>query len=45
MHKIYLATTIKYGLGSNDPEELANYNKIREEMDEMKKGMSLRWNK
>ena len=38
------------GLGSNDPEELAYYNKIREEIDEMKKetvkkGIPLRWNK
>lgn len=50
MHKIYLAATKKYGLGSNDPEELAYYNKIRGEMDEMKKemvkkGIPLRWNK
>ena len=37
MHKIYLAATMKYGLDSNYPEELAYYNKIREEMDEMKK--------
>ena len=28
---------MKYGLGSNDPEELAYYNKIREEMDNIKK--------
>ena len=28
---------MKYGLGSNDPEELAYYNKIKEEMDDMKK--------
>ena len=33
----FLAATMKYGLGSNDPEELAYYNKIREEMDEIKK--------
>ena len=26
-----------YGLGSDDPEELAYYNKIRKEMDDMKK--------
>ena len=50
MHKIYLAATLKYGLGSNEPEELAYYNKIREEIDEMKKetvkkGIPLRWNK
>ena len=37
MHKIYHAATMKYGLGSKDPEELAYYNKIRGEMDEMKK--------
>ncbi len=37
MHRIYLAATMKYGLGSNDPGELAYYNKIREEMDNMKK--------
>ena len=49
-HRIYLAATMKYGLGSTDPEELAYYNKIREEMDDMKKdtvkkGIPLRWNK
>ena len=37
MHRIYLAATMNYGLGSNDPEELAYYNKIRKEMDDMKK--------
>ena len=36
MHRIYLAATMKYGLGSNDPKELAYYNKIREEMDNIK---------
>ena len=50
IHKIYLAATMRYGLGSNDPKELAYYNKIREEMDVMKKetvkkGIPLRWNK
>ena len=49
-HRIYLAATMKYGLGSKDPEELAYYNKIREEIDDMKKdtvkkGIPLRWNK
>ena len=39
-----------YGLGSDNPEELAFYNKIREEMDDMKKdtvkkGIQVRWNK
>ena len=37
MHRIYLAATMNYGLGSDDPEELAYYNKIRKEMDYMKK--------
>ena len=37
MHRIYIAATMNYGLGSNDPEELAYYNKIRKEMDDMKK--------
>ena len=37
MHRIYLAATMNYGLGSDYPEELAYYNKIRKEMDDMKK--------
>ena len=37
MHRIYLAATMNYGLGSDDPEELAYYNKIRKEMTNMKK--------
>ena len=37
MHRIYLAATMNYGLGSDDPEELAYYNKIRKEMDDMKR--------
>ena len=50
MHRIYLAATMKYGLGSNDPLELPYYNKIREEMDNIKKdtvkkGIPIRWNK
>ena len=43
MHKIYLAATMNYGLGSDDPEELAYYNKIRKKMDDMKKGIPLNW--
>ena len=31
-HKLYLAATMGYGIGSEDPEELAYYNKIIEEM-------------
>ena len=36
MHRIYLAATMNYGLGYDDPEELAYYNKIRKEIDDMK---------
>ena len=49
MHKIYIAAIMNYGLGSDDPEELAYYNKIRKKMDDMKKdqikkGITLDWN-
>ena len=49
MHKIYLAATMNYGLGSDNPEELEYYNKIRKDMDDMKKdqikkGITLNWN-
>ncbi len=37
MHRIYLAATMNYGLGSDDPEELAYYQQIKKEMDDMKK--------
>ena len=37
MHRIYLAATMNYGLGSDDPEELAYYKKIRKEINDMKK--------
>ena len=48
MHRIYIAATMNYNLGSDDPEEFAYYNKIRKEMDDMKKqpikkGISLNW--
>ena len=48
IHRIYLAATMNYGLGSNDPEELAYYKKIRKEMNDMKKnsvkkGIPLNW--
>ena len=48
MHRIYIAATMGFGIGSNDTEELIFYNKIRREMDEMKKdsvkrGIPLRW--
>ncbi len=49
MHRIYIAAIMNYGLCSDDPEELANYNKIRKEMNDMKKypikkGITLNWN-
>ena len=37
IHRIYLAATMGYGLGSDDPEELAYYNKFREKINNMKK--------
>lgn len=48
MHKIYLAATMNYGLGSDDPEEVSYYKKIRKEMEDMKKDpvrkrISLNW--
>ena len=47
-HRIYIAATLNFGLGSNNPEELAFYNKIRKEMDDIKKdsvkkGIPLKW--
>jgi len=48
IHRIYLAATMNYGLGSDDSEELAYYNKIRKKMDDMKneafkKGIPFNW--
>ena len=42
MHRIYLAATMNYGLGSDDSEELACYNKIIKEMNDMKKDPNLK---
>jgi len=49
MHRIYLAATMNYGLGSDDSEELAYYNKIIEDKNDMKKdpikkGITFNWN-
>ena len=49
MHRIYLAATMNYGLGSDDSEELAYYNKIIKEMNDkekdlIKKGITFNWN-
>ena len=48
MHRIYIAATMNYGLGSDNPEEIAYYNKIKKQMEDMKKdsvkkGISLKW--
>ena len=32
-HKIYVAATMGYGLGSEDPEELAFYETIKKEIE------------
>ena len=49
MHRIYIAATMNYGLGSDNPEEIAYYNKIKNQMEDMKKdsvkkGTPLKWN-
>ena len=33
-HKIYIAATMGYGLGSKDPEELAFYEMIKKKVEE-----------
>ena len=48
MHKIYLAATMKFNLGSDDPKEVSYYKKIRKEMERykkesVKKGIPLNW--
>ena len=40
-HKIYLAATMGYGLGSDDPEEIAYYNKVKAEINKDKKNRNL----
>ena len=40
-HKIYLAATMGYGLGSDDPEEIAYYEKVKEEINKDKENRSL----
>ena len=48
MHRIYIAATMNYGLGSDNPEEIAYYNKIKKQIEDMKKdsvkkGIPLNW--
>tara|TARA_Y100001978_G_scaffold151320_1_gene136529 strand:- start:32 stop:223 length:192 start_codon:yes stop_codon:yes gene_type:complete len=47
-HRIYIAATINYGLGSDDPKELTSNKKIRKQIDDLKKdtvkkGIPLHW--
>ena len=37
IHRIYLAATMGYGLGSDDPEEVSYYKIVRKEMEDMNK--------
>ena len=48
IHRIYIAATMNYGLGSDNPEEIAYYNKIKKQIEDMKKdsvkqGIPLNW--
>ena len=48
MHRIYIAATMNYGLGSDNLEEIAYYNKIKKQIEDMKKdsvkkGVPLNW--
>ena len=36
-HKIYIAATMGYGLGSEDPEELALYEMIKKDIERQQK--------
>ena len=40
-HKIYVAATMGYVLGSEDPNEVAYYNQIKEEMKQDRKKRNL----
>jgi len=40
-HKIYIAATMGYGLGSEDPEELALYKMIKKEIEEENKNRNM----
>ena len=42
-NKIYIAATMGYGLGSDDPEEVSYYEQIKEEMqqDREKRNMGI----
>ena len=40
-HKIYIAATMDYGLGSKDPEELACYKMIKKEIKKDKENRNI----
>ena len=40
-HKIYIAATMGYGLGSEDPEELALYEMIKKEIEKACKNRNM----
>ena len=40
-HKIYIAATMGYGLGSEDPEELALYEMIKKEIEKESKNRNM----
>ena len=40
-HKVYLAATMGYGLGSDDPEELAIYEMMKKEIEKDRKDRNL----
>ena len=40
-HKIYIAATMGYGLGSEDPEELKYYQMIKGEIKKIKKSRNM----
>ena len=40
-HKIYVAATMGYGLGSEDPDELAYYDMIKDEIEKDRKNRNM----
>ena len=40
-HKIYIAATMGYGLGSEDPDELAYYDMIKDEIEKDRKNRNM----
>ena len=40
-HKVYIAATMGYGLGSEDPEEISYYQTIKEEMKKDRRNANL----